>query len=98
MSSPRKEPLLWIAPTVHITICLVLSLVVLLAVDGYKALDGPGTSRNNNGRFTFRSSDITTLLSAALIAIALTASWWSGALLWKCACAVWLDGHQTLRD
>ena len=84
-----KKLLYWKAPAIHLTFCIVLFLVVLLAVDGYKALDGPGTSRSSNGSFRFRSSDIITLLSAAMTVNGVTSAAWSGAVLWKCVTVVW---------
>ncbi|ORY08042.1 hypothetical protein BCR34DRAFT_489018 [Clohesyomyces aquaticus] len=84
-----KRLLRWKDPTLHFVTCLVIALVLTLAVDGYKALDGPGSSRRNNGNFTFRSSDIISLLSAAMIVLTITAAAWSSAVLWRSAHDVW---------
>jgi hypothetical protein len=100
--SEKKRFWKWLALIIHFVVSIATALVVILALDGYKALDGNGISRNRNGKFKLRSSDIITLLSAIMTVLGVTASVWSGAVLWNCVSFIWyypsVDHHGQTVD
>ncbi|KAG4439472.1 hypothetical protein IFR05_005051 [Cadophora sp. M221] len=77
----------WYVLILHLLGCIGLSLAMFYGVHGYKALDGDSTPRSSNGRFTFRSSDITSLVSAAIILLSVLVSIWCSTSLAQCAFA-----------
>lgn len=77
---------IWSPLLVHLCLCLVLCVVMVFSVDGYLALATDDQPRlQPDGRFVLYVSDITTLISAALLLIDFTVSAWTGVTLWRCA-------------
>ncbi|KAE8446960.1 hypothetical protein EG329_011442 [Mollisiaceae sp. DMI_Dod_QoI] len=75
---------------IYLACCIVLSAVMLLWIDGYKARDG-NEPRYSNGNFKFRSSDIITFLSIVTIFLDFIADRWKEAVLFKCAYIAWKE-------
>ncbi|KAH8589137.1 hypothetical protein B0O99DRAFT_600099 [Bisporella sp. PMI_857] len=71
----------------HLLACIGLSLALLYAVNDYKALDGTSTPRSSNGKFTLRSGDITSLISAAIIILNVITTIWCSTSVAQCAFA-----------
>jgi hypothetical protein len=74
----------WYALVLHFILCIILALIVLYAVDGYKALDGD-EPRHQNGKYVLRTGDVITLISAGLVLIKLTVASWSALAISRCA-------------
>ena len=64
--------------------CIALSLVLTLVIDGFNAVD-TSTARYIDGKLQLRVSDITTLISAALVIIKFFATSWAAVAVWRCA-------------
>lgn len=64
--------------------CIALSLVLTLVIDGFNAAD-TSTARYIDGELQLRVSDITTLVSAALVIIKFFATSWAAVAVWRCA-------------
>jgi hypothetical protein len=75
----------WNVLIFHLLACIGLSLTLLYAVHDYKALDGTSKSRSSNGKFTLRSGDITSLISAAVIILNVITTIWCSTSLAQCA-------------
>ena len=74
----------WVVLIVHLPACVLIVVVMLVWVDGYKALDG-SSPRYTNGRLTLGSNDVITILSVVLKLLELLMEIWATAILWKCA-------------
>lgn len=77
----------WYTLILHMVACIALSIAMIYGLHDYKALDGTSTPRSSNGRFTFRSSDITSLVSAAIILLNILVTVWCSTSLAQCAFA-----------
>lgn len=77
----------WYMLIFHLLACIGLSLALIYAVDGYKALDGTSTPRYSTGKFTLRSGAITTLISTAVIILNVIVGIWCSTALAQCAFA-----------
>ena len=78
---------IWWALIAHLLMCLAIALCMTLLLDKYKALDNAtgkpwelGTSR-----FRLRVSEVTTIISAALVVVRTLVSSWTTVTLWRCA-------------
>ncbi|KAH7303559.1 hypothetical protein B0I35DRAFT_498229 [Stachybotrys elegans] len=74
----------WLVLFVHTGCCVALALCLAFALDGYQAGDET-SSRITEGRLLFQVSDITTLISVALVVIKTVIGTWSAIVLWGCA-------------
>ena len=74
----------WVVLIVHLPACVLIVVVMLVWVDGYKALDG-SSPRYTNGRLTLGSNDVITVLSVVLKLLEMLMEIWATAILWKCA-------------
>ncbi|KAJ5651625.1 uncharacterized protein N7484_005348 [Penicillium longicatenatum] len=68
----------------HTVGSIALALVLIYAVDGYNAGDD-STPRYVNGTLLLRSSDVTTMVSAALVVIKFFTTSWAAIAGWRCA-------------
>jgi hypothetical protein len=75
----------WYMLVLHFILCLILALVVLYAVDGYKALGGDSGPRHQNGKYILRTGDVMTLISMGLVLVKLTVASWSALAISRCA-------------
>jgi hypothetical protein len=66
----------------HLICCVALAVTILYALDGYMAIY-PHTSRDFHGKYKLQVSDITTLISSALVVIKLLAGIWIGRVTWN---------------
>ncbi|KAH8595362.1 hypothetical protein B0O99DRAFT_511950 [Bisporella sp. PMI_857] len=71
----------WFILFIHGACCIALALAISLALDGYKAGD-KSSPRYVEGKLLLRVSDITTLVSVALVVIKIIVSVWSTIVLW----------------
>jgi hypothetical protein len=75
----------WYMLVLHFIFCLILALVVLYAVDGYKALGGDNESRHQRQGYVLRTGDVMTLISMGLVLVKLTVASWSALAISRCA-------------
>ncbi|KAK1766623.1 hypothetical protein QBC33DRAFT_588842 [Phialemonium atrogriseum] len=69
----------------HFALCLAVTGLVALKVNGYKALAYQWQLRAQpGGGYVFRDSDVTTWLSASTTLIDIVGTMWSGILAWRC--------------
>jgi hypothetical protein len=92
----------WVVLIVHLPACVLIVVVMLRWVDGYKALDG-SSPRYTNGRLTLGSNDVITILSVVLRLLETLMGIWATAILWKCAMVIntkasFLDERFDLKD
>lgn len=73
----------WIV-ILHLVCCIVLAVTLLCALDGYMAVY-PHSSRYHQGKYKLMVSDVTTLISSALVVIKLLVGAWTGTIMWNCA-------------
>ncbi|RYP72578.1 hypothetical protein DL771_004073 [Monosporascus sp. 5C6A] len=71
----------WFILFVHGACCVAVALAVALGLDGYMAGDD-SNPRLVDGRLLLRVSDITTMVSVALVIIRIIVGWWSAIILW----------------
>jgi hypothetical protein len=81
----------WYLLALHFLCCIALAIAMVYGVDGYKALDGTKTPRYTNGKFTLRSSDVSTLISAGTTIIGLILTSWSTTVTTQCVFALLED-------
>ena len=74
----------WYLVLLHGVFCIGLSVTIAIAIDGYNAVDAI-TPRLNDGRYSLRVADITTLISAALVVIKLVVTALTSIIVWRCA-------------
>jgi hypothetical protein len=86
----------WYMVVLHFLCSVALVLAMIYGVDGYKALDGDGTPRHTNGKFTLRSGDITTLISAGTTIIGLILTSWTTTVTAQCVFALLEDPGLTV--
>ena len=86
-----KRPARWFSAwgmlSLHAGVCLAIALAIALAVNGYEALDDQAATHAKyiDGRLILRVSDVTTLVSAALVIVKLFVSWWTTLAVHACA-------------
>ncbi|EFX01588.1 stress response protein [Grosmannia clavigera kw1407] len=68
----------------HTAGCISLAIALVFAVDGYNASDS-STPRSASGKFRFRVSDVTTLISAGLVIVKFFTTAWAAIAVWMCA-------------
>ena len=73
----------------HGALSFALCMVLIFALDGYKARDDGASSPFSNGELKLRASDIITVLSAFTKAVEFIAGLWAGTLVLKCGFVVW---------
>jgi len=84
----RKEIFMsWYMIALHLLACIALAMIMIYAVDGYKALDGTSGARYAGGRFIFRSSDVQTLIGYCGTIVNAFIGAWSGTVVMRCAFA-----------
>ncbi|KAH8685409.1 hypothetical protein BGZ60DRAFT_466204 [Tricladium varicosporioides] len=71
-------------PTLHLLSCLIIAICMLRFLDGYLAVSIDSPHFVDGGKFKLRVSDVTTLISAALIVVKLLVGAWTGAIVWTC--------------
>jgi hypothetical protein len=85
----RDHIAFWSPLVAHFTLSLAITLLVVLGVNGYKALAFPEQSRTQPAggryRYVFRVSDITTLLSASTKLMDVMVAAWMSLAGWRCA-------------
>ncbi|PMD61154.1 uncharacterized protein K444DRAFT_500382, partial [Hyaloscypha bicolor E] len=86
----------WYMLVLHFLCCIALVIAMIYGVDGYKALDGTKTPRYTNGKFTLRSGDVSTLISAGTTIIGLILSSWSATVTTQCVFALLEDPGLTI--
>lgn len=74
----------WLFLCGHALCCIALALVLALAVNGYQAINTT-SPRYESGHLRLRVSDITTLVSMALVIIKFFLGVWSTIAVWRCA-------------
>jgi hypothetical protein len=76
----------WCMLLLHAGVCLAIALAIALAVNGYEALDDQSATHAEyiDGRLVLRVSDVTTLVSAALVIVKLFVSWWTTVAVHAC--------------
>ncbi|RYP34576.1 hypothetical protein DL767_004217 [Monosporascus sp. MG133] len=84
LRSRKARTQAWITLFVHGGTCVALALSVALGLDGYEAGDD-SDPRSVEGRLLLRVSEITTLVSVALVVIKLIVGMWSTTILWASA-------------
>src|ERR1700733_107807 len=77
--------------------CVTLSIGLLFGVNGYNAI-GTSAPRYSGGKLRLRVSDITTLVSAALVITKFFLTTWSAIALWRCAYILTHDSKANLED
>ena len=85
----------WTLLCAHTVGCIALSMALAFGVNGYNAI-GTSTPRYSGDKLRLRVSDITTLVSAALVIIKLFLSTWSAIALWRCAYILTHNGKASL--
>jgi hypothetical protein len=75
----------WYMLVLHFIFCLILALVILYAVDGYKALGGDNESHHQSQGYVLRTGDVMTLISMGLVLVKLTVASWSALAISRCA-------------
>ena len=79
-----RAPEAWLLLCAHFLSCLTLSMVLAFVVNSYQAIN-TSTSRYATGRLLLRVSDITTLISVALVIIKVAITSWSLIAVWRSA-------------
>lgn len=92
--SKRKD---WTLLCAHAVGCIALSTALVFGVNGYNAI-GTSTPRYSGGKLLFRVSDITTLVSSALVIIKFFLTTWSAIALWRCAYILTHNPRASLND
>jgi hypothetical protein len=85
----------WTLLCTHTICCIALSMALVFGVNGYNAI-GTSTPRYSGGKLRLRVSDITTLVSAALVIIKFFLTTWSAIALWRCAYILTHNGGASL--
>src|SRR5579871_3661209 len=85
----------WTLLGAHAVGCIALSIALKFGVNGYNAI-GTSTPRYSGGKLRLRVSDITTLVSAALVIIKFFLTTWSAIALWRCAYILTHNGRACL--
>ena len=77
----------WGMLLLHAGVCLAIAVALALAVNGYEALDDQSATHAEyiDGRLVLRVSDVTTLVSAALVIVKFFVSWWTAVAVHACA-------------
>jgi hypothetical protein len=75
----------WILLIFHLACSIAVALAIVLGLNGYEAGDDSSPRFEDNGRVLLRVSDITTLVSVALLAVKMIVASWSTTLLWASA-------------
>lgn len=83
--SPRKRLFkAYFFPILHISSCIALSFCMVYILDGYRAVPTEASRYSDDGRYKLKVSDVTTLVSTALIVVRILAGVWLGDILWNC--------------
>jgi hypothetical protein len=73
----------------HGVLSFTLCMVLIFALDGYKARDDGASSPFSDGGLKLRASDIITVLSAFTKLVEFIGGLWAGTLVLKCGFVVW---------
>jgi hypothetical protein len=68
-------------PLLHMSSCIALSFCMVYILEGYRAVPMEASRYSDDGRYKLKVSDVTTLVSAALIVIRLLVGVWVGEIL-----------------
>lgn len=71
-------------PTLHILSCFAIAFCMVYLLHGYHAVSKDSPHFVDGGKFKLRVSDVTTLISVALVIIKLLVGAWTGVVLWTC--------------
>ncbi|KAK4443161.1 hypothetical protein QBC34DRAFT_478322 [Podospora aff. communis PSN243] len=82
----------WLILFIHAACCISLAMSMAFRLHGYKAGD-ESTPHRIEGKLVLRVSDITTLVSVALVIIKVIAGFWSAIVLWAFGRHMW--NHKT---
>lgn len=95
-SLPKVVRVWWVL-VAHLILCIAIALCMTLLLDNYKALNDAAGKPWEFGtkRFTLRVSEVTTIISAALVAVRICISSWTAVTLWRCAFILMQDGPIT---
>jgi len=102
VESPRDEihqiVRVWWILVAHVFFCIAIALCMNLLLDGYKALDNAAGEPWEIGtkRYRLRVSEVTTILSAALVVVRICVSSWTAVTVWRCAFILMEEGHINL--
>ncbi|KAI8717101.1 hypothetical protein NCS52_00784600 [Fusarium sp. LHS14.1] len=72
----------YLFPILHILWCILLVLCMVFLLDGYHAIL-PDAARYVDGQLRLRVSDVTTIISVALVVTRLLVGAWVGVILWN---------------
>lgn len=72
----------WIV-ILHFLFCIALAASIARGLDGYLAIY-PGQPRVFHGRYKLQVSDVTTIISVALVVIKILVTAWTGTVVWNC--------------
>ena len=67
----------------HLLCCIALAISMVYGLDGYMAIY-PGAPRYFHGKYKLQVSDVTTIISVALVVIKLLVGAWTGTVIWNC--------------
>ena len=94
----KDKPLkAWTLLCAHIAGCLALSMALVFGVNGYNAIE-TSSPRYSGNKLRFRISDVTTLVSSALVIIKILLTMWSAIAWWRCAYILTHNGNASLDD
>ncbi|KAI8669883.1 hypothetical protein NCS56_00791700 [Fusarium sp. Ph1] len=79
---PSRLQATYLFPILHILWCILLVLCMVFLLDGYHAIL-PDAPRYVDGQLRLRVSDVTTIISAALVVTRLLVGAWMGVVLWN---------------
>lgn len=78
----RRLRKLYLVPVLHVFWCTLLVLCMVYLLDGYHAVP-PDSPRYIDGQLRLRVSDVTTIISLALVITKLFVGAWTGLILWN---------------
>ncbi|KAJ4186811.1 hypothetical protein NW755_007543 [Fusarium falciforme] len=79
---PSRLRTTYLFPILHILWCILLVLCMVFLLDGYHAIL-PDAARYVDGQLRLRVSDVTTIISVALVVTRLLVGAWMGVVLWN---------------
>jgi len=88
----------WWMLVAHLFLCIAIALIMTRHLDGYLALDNAAGSPWELGtkRYRLRVSEVTTILSTALVVVRICVSGWTAVTVWRCAFMLMEEGKVKL--
>jgi hypothetical protein len=74
----------FLLPALHLIAYLSLSIFIVTLLDGYHAVSAASPRIAKGRKFKLRVSDVTSLISSALMVIRFFVSAWTGVVIWNC--------------